>query len=209
MIKLKTGFVGRDDIDIHYEHPEMGYIIQMVDERDLKRLICVIQSVSTAVHIYVVERGNDGIERRSGEGSCTKRSSGRGSNDPSECPGPVSQPNCNYRFDFSQTIKKGQTFQTKAELIHTLCMHAIHEHKQFRTERSSTTRFSAKCIDESCPWHVTAYVVKNTQYFYIRKCDIIQTCSSTQLYPNHRQANKKVLARLVADVVTSQIFKQI
>ncbi|KAL4556544.1 hypothetical protein LXL04_039200 [Taraxacum kok-saghyz] len=55
----------------------------MVDERDLKCLIRVIQSVATVVHIYVVERGNDGIERRSGEGSGTKRSSGRGSNDPS------------------------------------------------------------------------------------------------------------------------------
>ncbi|KAL4557171.1 hypothetical protein LXL04_035343 [Taraxacum kok-saghyz] len=122
--------------------------------------------------------------------------------DYSEAPAhdPVYAPVSSVRLDYRETIKIHQLFQSKRELIDSLGVHAICEQKQFKTVKSTKSRFDAKCIDTNCSWHVHATRVENSDFFQLRTYNGKHTCSSTQLNPNHRQATKRVLAKFVAEV---------
>ncbi|GKA72957.1 transposase, MuDR, MULE transposase domain protein [Tanacetum coccineum] len=55
-----------------------------------------------------------------------------------------------------------------------------------------------KCYQfKQCDWKLWARLWDNTQHYYITHLDDIHTCPKTQTYPNHRNANKKVIAHLL------------
>ena len=323
LVKYKTGMGRKGGISLHYEHPEMHFVIKMVDDSDFGRLKRVIRAVTTPLCIYIMEEEEVVYRRCIGEGSGSKRSSGRGSNnltginfaptlpyygnlpgypiihenlaiepatyhqapldnfelgfddtdtflepnntnnnvenpekihflnDNEIIPGrnagnpeedfflgsdteindsedqplgddysegykknyfhnmpeapahdPVSAPVSSVRLDYRETIKVHQLFQSKHELIDSLGVHAICQQKQFKTVKSTKSRFDAKCIDTNCGWHIHATRVEHSDFFQLRTYNGKHTCSSTQLNPNHRQATKRVLAKFVAEVYT-------
>ncbi|KAL4559019.1 hypothetical protein LXL04_031151 [Taraxacum kok-saghyz] len=80
LVKYKTGMGRKGGISLHYEHPEMHFVIKMVDDSDFGRLKRVIRAVTTPLCIYIMEEEEVVYRRCIGEGSGSKRSSGRGSN---------------------------------------------------------------------------------------------------------------------------------
>ena len=51
---------------------------------------------------------------------------------------------------------KGLTFANKEEVKHVLIICALKENKHFTITRSTTKKLCAKCVHESCKWHVCA-----------------------------------------------------
>lgn len=102
-------------------------------------------------------------------------------------------------YNRSSRIVSGQIFDTKDQMIIELGTKFLEEGFEFRTKRSSTTRYEAVCVRENCGWHMTASVVGNGNMFHVRTLVDVHTCSKTQLIANHRQANKKVLGHILKE----------
>ena len=112
-------------------------------------------------------------------------------------------------YQRSKRVKVGQIFKSKEELKLELGLKCLEECYQIKTSRSTPSRFEAICLCEKCEWRIRATVIKETMLFQVRVFKDIHTCSRTQVYPNHRQANKKVLGHILKDAMndTSTIYK--
>nr|GFB20998.1 transposase, MuDR, MULE transposase domain protein [Tanacetum cinerariifolium] len=63
---------------------------------------------------------------------------------------------------------------------------------------SAPKRVKLKCYNfEQCAWKLRARLWDNTENYYITHLDDVYTCPKTQTYPNHQNANKKVIAHLL------------
>ena len=70
----------------------------------------------------------------------------------------------NIKIPFVSTWKEGMnpskrlTFDSKVEVKRALTIYALKENKYFVISRSMKVKLYAKCIDESCKWHVAAFM---------------------------------------------------
>jgi len=99
-------------------------------------------------------------------------------------------------------IKRGDCFDTKEDLKIALYTKCVEEGYQLVVSRSDKHRFETKCrADQSCTWRMMSKRIKDCEMFQVTTFIDEHTCSRTQLYPHHRQANKKVLGGFLAELM--------
>nr|XP_043620248.1 uncharacterized protein LOC122592104 [Erigeron canadensis] len=99
-------------------------------------------------------------------------------------------------------VKKGDCFDTKEDLKIALYTKCVEDGYQLVVDRSTKDRFEIKCRhDKKCTWRMIAKRIKDCEMFEVRTFIDQHTCSRTQLYPHHRQANKKVLDGFLVELM--------
>ncbi|KAE8672908.1 Squalene epoxidase 3 [Hibiscus syriacus] len=99
-------------------------------------------------------------------------------------------------------IKKDDCFDTKEDLKIALYTKCVEDGYQLKVNKSSKDRFETRCmIDKNCTWRMIAKRIKDCEMFQVRTFIDKQTCSRTQVFPHHRQANKKVLGGFLAELM--------
>ncbi|GKB97280.1 hypothetical protein Tco_0983417 [Tanacetum coccineum] len=72
------------------------------------------------------------------------------------------------------------------------------QQSEVEKDRSAPERCHLKCYHfNQCDWKLRARLWDNTEQYYITHLNDVHTCPKTQTYPNHRNANKKVIGHLL------------
>nr|KAJ0199934.1 hypothetical protein LSAT_V11C600318210 [Lactuca sativa] len=71
----------------------------------------------------------------------------------------------------------------------------------FKTKHSNKSRYEVYCEIENCSWRLYAKRLDPTDEFEIRTFNNVHTCSSLQIQPNHKHANKKVMGTILHEVM--------
>ncbi|KAJ9556871.1 hypothetical protein OSB04_011485 [Centaurea solstitialis] len=123
----------------------------------------------------------------------------------------VSTPNQPIPYNRRGRVKENQVFRSKPEMTLALDMKFLKEGFEFKTVRSSNSRYEAVCVHDNCGWRIYATPIgisemfllvrglTKTQQFQVRKLNDVHTCSRMQMHPAHRQATRRVLAHLLLD----------
>ncbi|GJX77896.1 hypothetical protein Tco_0324707 [Tanacetum coccineum] len=115
-----------------------------------------------------------------------------------ETPVYKAKPNISKQYSQQSEVEKGKIFDNKESLILAVRLKALSEGFQFLTDRSAPERCYLKCYHfTECDWYLRATLWDNTKKYYITYLNDVHTCSKTQTYPNHRNANKKVIGHLL------------
>ncbi|GJY83757.1 transposase, MuDR, MULE transposase domain protein [Tanacetum coccineum] len=110
----------------------------------------------------------------------------------------MAKPNISKQYSQQSEVEKGKIFDNKESLILAVRLKALSEGFQFLTDRSAPERCYLKCYHfTECDWYLRATLWDNTKKYYITYLNDVHTCSKTQTYPNHRNANKKVIGHLL------------
>ncbi|KAJ9542643.1 hypothetical protein OSB04_029149 [Centaurea solstitialis] len=80
----------------------------------------------------------------------------------------------------SQRLSIGKVFDTKEKLI-------------LETKKSCTRRYEIACARDHCKWSMKAKAAGGGGMFMVTDLVDVHKCSRTQLNPNHRQANQRLL----------------
>ncbi|GJW48728.1 transposase, MuDR, MULE transposase domain protein [Tanacetum coccineum] len=108
------------------------------------------------------------------------------------------KPNISKQYTQQSEVEKGNIFDNKEALILAVRLKALNEGFQFLTDRSAPERCHLKCYHfTQCDWKLRARLWDNTEQYYITHLNDVHTCPKTQTYPNHRNANKKVIGHLL------------
>ncbi|GJQ99725.1 transposase, MuDR, MULE transposase domain protein [Tanacetum coccineum] len=108
------------------------------------------------------------------------------------------KPNISKQYSQQSEVEKGKIFDNKESLILAVRLKALSEGFQFLTDRPDPKRCYLKCYNfAECDWYLWATLWDNTKKYYITYLNDVHTCSKTQTYPNHRNANKKVIGHLL------------
>ncbi|GJY31968.1 hypothetical protein Tco_0415463 [Tanacetum coccineum] len=108
------------------------------------------------------------------------------------------EPDISKQYSQQSEVEKGKIFENKESLILAVRLKALSEGFQFVTDRSDPERCYLKCYHfTECDWYLRATLWDNTKKYYITYLNDVHTCSKTQTYPNHRNANKKVIGHLL------------
>ncbi|GKE54032.1 transposase, MuDR, MULE transposase domain protein, partial [Tanacetum coccineum] len=95
-------------------------------------------------------------------------------------------------------VEVGNIFNNKEALDLAIRLKALDDGYQFLSDRSAPERYSLKCYHfNECDWKICTRRWGDTYKFCITFLNDVQTCPKTQTYPNHRNANKKVIAHLL------------
>nr|GEV28427.1 transposase, MuDR, MULE transposase domain protein [Tanacetum cinerariifolium]GEV75402.1 transposase, MuDR, MULE transposase domain protein [Tanacetum cinerariifolium] len=106
--------------------------------------------------------------------------------------------NISKQYTQQYEVDKGNIFDNKEVLILVVRLKALNEGFQFLTDRSAPKRCHLKCYHfNQCDWKLRARMWDNTEQYYITHLNDVHTCPKTQTYPNHRNANKKVIGHLL------------
>ncbi|GJX01148.1 transposase, MuDR, MULE transposase domain protein [Tanacetum coccineum] len=109
-----------------------------------------------------------------------------------------SKPMISKQYSQQSEVKKGKNFDNKEDLMLAVRLKALNDGFQFLTDRSAPERVHLKCYNfEQCHWKLRARLWDNTENYHITHLDDVHTCPKTQTYPNHRNANKKVIAHIL------------
>ncbi|GJR44628.1 transposase, MuDR, MULE transposase domain protein [Tanacetum coccineum] len=109
-----------------------------------------------------------------------------------------SKPIISKQYSQQSEVKKGNIFDNKEALVLAVRLKALNDRFQFLVDRSGPGRCELKCYQfNQCDWKLRARLWNNTGQYYITHLDDTHTCPKTQTYPNHRNANKKVIAHLL------------
>ncbi|GJX76258.1 transposase, MuDR, MULE transposase domain protein [Tanacetum coccineum] len=115
-----------------------------------------------------------------------------------EAPVYKAKPIISKQYSQQSEVEKGNIFDNKESLILAVRLKALSEGFQYLTDRSDPERCYLKCYNfAECDWYLRATLWDNTKKFYITYLNDVHTCSKTQTYPNHRNANKKVIGHLL------------
>ncbi|GKA58868.1 transposase, MuDR, MULE transposase domain protein [Tanacetum coccineum] len=115
-----------------------------------------------------------------------------------ETPVYKAKPNISNQYSQQSEVEKGKIFDNKESLIMAVRLKALSEGFQFVTDRSAPERCYLKCYHfNECDWYLRATLWDHTKKYYITYLNDVHTCSKTQTYPNHRNANKKVIGHLL------------
>ncbi|GKD46758.1 transposase, MuDR, MULE transposase domain protein [Tanacetum coccineum] len=115
-----------------------------------------------------------------------------------ETPVYKAKPIISKQYSQQSEVEKGKIFDNKESLILAVRLKALSEGFQFLTDRSDPERCYLKCYNfAECDWYLRATLWDNTKKYYITYLNDVHTCSKTQTYPNHRNANKKVIGHLL------------
>ncbi|GJT46311.1 transposase, MuDR, MULE transposase domain protein [Tanacetum coccineum] len=107
-----------------------------------------------------------------------------------------SKPMISKEYKKETEVKVGNIFDNKEALVLAIRMKALDEGYQFLSERSNPNMYYVKCFHFK-EWKIRATRWGDTQKFSITFLNDVHTCLKTQTYPNHRNANKKVIAHLL------------
>ncbi|KAL0886314.1 hypothetical protein Bca101_010297 [Brassica carinata] len=100
----------------------------------------------------------------------------------------------------SETIKSGDIFSGKKELIMKLHKLSVIERFDFIIKKSWNLLFYAKCYVPGCSWKILASTMSiSSQEFLIRKYNDLHTCSGAVRYARHRQANAKCIGKMYVE----------
>ncbi|GJR92847.1 transposase, MuDR, MULE transposase domain protein [Tanacetum coccineum] len=109
-----------------------------------------------------------------------------------------SKPMISKHYKKETDVKVGQIFENKKALDLAIRLKALDEGYQFLNDRSAPERYALKCFHfNECAWKIRATRWGKTEKFSITFFNDVHTCSKTQTYPNHRNANKKVIAHIL------------
>ncbi|GJU46718.1 transposase, MuDR, MULE transposase domain protein [Tanacetum coccineum] len=115
-----------------------------------------------------------------------------------ETPVYKAKPNISKQYSQQSEVEKGKIFDNKESLILAVRLKALSEGFQFLTDRSDPERCYLKCYHfTECDWYLRATLWDNTKKYYITYLNDVHTCSKTQTYPNHQNANKKFIGHLL------------
>ncbi|GJV00099.1 transposase, MuDR, MULE transposase domain protein [Tanacetum coccineum] len=109
-----------------------------------------------------------------------------------------SKPIISKHYKKETDVKVGNIFDNKEALDLAIRLKAVEDGYQFLTDRSSPERYSVKCFHfNECDWKMRATRWGSTDKFTINFLNDEHTCPKTQTYPNHQNANKKLIAHLL------------
>ncbi|KAJ9546710.1 LOW QUALITY PROTEIN: hypothetical protein OSB04_019253 [Centaurea solstitialis] len=109
----------------------------------------------------------------------------------------VSTPNQPIPYNRRGRVKENQVFRSKPEMTLALGMKFLEEGFEFKTLRSSNSRYEAVCVHDNCDWRIYATPIGRSEMFQVRKLNDVHTCSRTQMHPAYHQATRRVLAHLL------------
>nr|KAJ0224515.1 hypothetical protein LSAT_V11C100049030 [Lactuca sativa] len=116
-----------------------------------------------------------------------------------DCPDPIVEPGPFHSLGPNDDMFVRQTYDNKQQLIFSLSLKATREKFQFKTKHSNKNRYEVYCEIENCSWRLYAKRLDPTDEFEIRTFNNVHTCSSLQIHPNHKHANKKVMGTILHD----------
>ncbi|KAJ9535715.1 hypothetical protein OSB04_un001133, partial [Centaurea solstitialis] len=96
----------------------------------------------------------------------------------------------------SKRLSDGKVFDSKEKMILEVGLKFLEEQFEYKTLRSCTKRYHIECSREHCKWMMKAKSVGDGAMFMVTELVDVHTCSRTQLNPNHRQANKRLLGNI-------------
>ncbi|XP_024964171.1 uncharacterized protein LOC112504462 [Cynara cardunculus var. scolymus] len=154
------------------------------------------EDVSVATEILNIPEDDDNSDP---EEIQPVRNSFWGMPDPTPCPDPVIKSRQgNIPYQPTSHVKVLQTFDSKEELKLAVGLKCIHENFQMKVKKSSKHRYEVVChSDSDCDWRLMAVSIDGTSMFQVRKLHDEHPCSRSQVHPNHRNANKKVLGHIL------------
>ncbi|XP_024961927.1 uncharacterized protein LOC112502287 [Cynara cardunculus var. scolymus] len=154
--------------------------------------------VSVAAEILNIPEDDDNSDS---EDIKSVRNSFWGMPDPPPCPDPVIKSRKeNISYQPTSHVKVLQTFDSKEALKLAVGLKCVHKNFQMKVKKSSKHRYEVVChSDSDCSWRLMAVSIDGTSIFQVRKLHDEHTCSRSQVHPNHRNANKKVLGHILAD----------
>lgn len=101
-------------------------------------------------------------------------------------------------YDKENRIKVNELFLDRATLDMEYRLKSLEDGFEFVSKKSNPSTHSVKCVQHGkCAWFVNAKRWKNSDVFQITKMNDVHTCDRTQTFPNHRNANKKVIAHIM------------
>ncbi|KAJ9555576.1 LOW QUALITY PROTEIN: hypothetical protein OSB04_010190 [Centaurea solstitialis] len=106
-------------------------------------------------------------------------------------------PNQPIPYNRRGRVKQNQVFRSKPEMTLALGMKFLEEGFEFKTLRSSNSRYEAVCVHDN--WRIYATPIGRSEMFQVRMLNDVHTCSRMQMHPAHRQATRRVLAHLLLD----------
>ncbi|XP_071699115.1 uncharacterized protein [Rutidosis leptorrhynchoides] len=102
-------------------------------------------------------------------------------------------------YQVSDLVKVRQTFSNKEEFLNQLFTKCLEENFQIKPVKSDKSRYTAKCVLPNCEWKCSAYKIRHTENFMVKKLHDVHTCSRTQIMGNNKHATKKVLGSILMD----------
>jgi MULE transposase domain/MuDR family transposase/SWIM zinc finger len=101
-------------------------------------------------------------------------------------------------------LAEGSTFDNLEQLKQACRMYAIENHFEFRTSRSTKTRYQIACKVSTCSWYLYATAVNNTaNIFRIKKYSSDHQCFGIS-HTGHNAAGSAFIANIIADKVQEQ-----
>ncbi|XP_024969720.1 uncharacterized protein LOC112509081 [Cynara cardunculus var. scolymus] len=128
------------------------------------------------------------------------RNSFWGMPDTPPCPDPVIKSRQgNISYQPTSHVKVLQTFDSNEALKLAVGLKCVHENFQMKVKKSFEHRYEVVYhSDSDYDWCLMAVSIDGTSIFQVRKLHDEHTCSRSQVHPNHRNANKKVLGHILA-----------
>ncbi|XP_023748615.2 protein FAR1-RELATED SEQUENCE 8-like [Lactuca sativa] len=118
-----------------------------------------------------------------------------------DCPDLIVEPKPFHSLGPNDDMFVRQTYDNKQQLIFALSLKATREKFQFKTKHSNKNRYEVYCEIENCSWRLYAKRLDPTDEFEIRTFNNVHTCSSLQIHPNHKHANKKVMGTILHEIM--------
>ena len=91
----------------------------------------------------------------------------------------------------------GSVFKNRKVIQQTMSYLAIKQCFFCKQPRSGPTRLKRVCVDDTCPWHLTAQVVKDSECIKITLYVTIHTCDIDTWKNYNKHANYKLLGEVV------------
>ncbi|XP_024963496.1 uncharacterized protein LOC112503734 [Cynara cardunculus var. scolymus] len=157
----------------------------------------IAEDVSVAAEILNVPEDDDNSDS---EDIKPVRNSFWGMPDPPPCPDLVIKSRQgNISYQPTSHVKVLQTFDSNETFKLVVGLKCVHENFQMKVKKSSKHWYEVVChSDSDCDWRLMAVSIDGTSIFQVRKLHDEHTCSRSQVHPNHRNANKKVLGHILA-----------
>ncbi|CAI9261624.1 unnamed protein product [Lactuca saligna] len=118
-----------------------------------------------------------------------------------DCPDPIVDPGPFHSLHPNDEMFVRQMYDNKQQLIFALSLKATREKFQFMTNHSNKNYYEVHCETKNCSWRLYEKRIVPTHQFEIRTFNNVHTCSSLQIHPNHKHANKKVMGTILHEIM--------
>ena len=116
-----------------------------------------------------------------------------------------------YNTNGSVILKEGDEFEDKNAIMYAIGEKALLERFEFKPRKTDKFRYDVICVHAECKWKILSSLNKDGVKWSLGKVYDVHTCSRTQVYPNHRNATKKLLGHLLFPKLkdSSRIYRPI